>query len=123
MSNKKERALVLDARIDDFDFLLINIYNAYTKKKQISVFNVFTKYYLILKISIIIMLYSQVTLFDASLDANGSTPTLKSWLINKLIELNETLGRCDIWRIRNPKKSKCTFQQKHLSRTIQQRLD
>ena len=47
--------------------------------------------------------------FNASLDTKGGTPTLKSRSINKLIELNETLDLCDIWRIRNPLKSKYTF--------------
>ena len=44
------------------------------------------------------MLYLQVTLiyFDASLDAKGGTPTLKSRSINKLIELNKTLDLCHI---------------------------
>ena len=94
------------------------------RKRNRSVFLMFLlQYYLILKISIIIILYFQVTLFNPSLDANGGSPTLKSRLINKLIELSETLGGCDIWRIRDSKKSKCTFLQKHFSRTIQQRLD
>ena len=61
--------------------------------------------------------------FDASLDAKGGTPTLKSRSINNLIELNETLDLCHIWRIRNPKKRKYTFRQKHLSRIIQLSLD
>ena len=59
--------------------------------------------------------------FDASLDAKGGTPTLKSRSINKLIELNETFDLCDTWRIRNPKKRKYTFIQKHLSGVIQRR--
>ena len=33
---------VLDARTDDFDFLLINIYNTKAEKEQASVFNVLT---------------------------------------------------------------------------------
>ena len=61
--------------------------------------------------------------FDASLDAKGGTPTLKSRSINNLIELNETLDLCHIWRIRNPKKRKYRFRQKHLSRIIQLSLD
>ena len=39
---KKRRAFVLDAKIYEFDFLLINIYNANTEKEQISVFNELT---------------------------------------------------------------------------------
>ena len=39
MSDKKGRVLVLDARIDDSDFLFISIYNANTEKEQVSVMN------------------------------------------------------------------------------------
>ena len=58
--------------------------------------------------------------FDASLDAKSGTATLKNRSINKLIELNETWD-CTMWGIRNPKKYKYTFWQKHLSGIIQQR--
>ena len=61
--------------------------------------------------------------FDASLDAKGGIPTLKSRSVNKLIELNETLNLCDIPRKRNPKKRKYTFRQIHLSGIIQRGLD
>ena len=36
---RKGRVLVLDAQIDDSDFLLMNIYNANTEKEQVSVVN------------------------------------------------------------------------------------
>ena len=39
---KKGGVLVLDARIDDFDFLLRNIYNANTEKEQVSAPNELT---------------------------------------------------------------------------------
>ena len=39
MSDKKGRVLVLDARIDDSDFLFISIYNANMEKEQASVLN------------------------------------------------------------------------------------
>ena len=39
LSNKKGRVLVLDVRIDDSDFLFINIYNANMEKEQVSVLN------------------------------------------------------------------------------------
>ena len=42
LSNKKGRDLVLETRIDDFDFLLINICNANTEKEQTSVLNELT---------------------------------------------------------------------------------
>ena len=39
MSHNKGEILFLDALIDDFDFLLINIYNANTEKEHVSVLN------------------------------------------------------------------------------------
>ena len=49
MCYKKGWVFVLDTQIDDFTFLLINIYNPYKEKEQVSVLNEITKYYLILK--------------------------------------------------------------------------
>ena len=40
-----------------------------------------------------------------------------------MIELNKTLNLCDIWRIKNLKKRKYTFQQKHISGITQGKLD
>ena len=126
LSDKKGRVLILDTRIDGSDFLLINIYNTNTEKEQVSVLNELTT----------ILSNFQNTLnhnfifggnfnifFDATLDAKGGTPTLKSRSINKLIELNRMLDLRDVCRIRNPKKCKYTFKQKHLSGIIQRRLD
>ena len=42
LPNKKKRVFVLDAQIYDFDFLLINIYNANTEKEQATVLNELT---------------------------------------------------------------------------------
>ena len=112
MSDKKGRVLVLDVQIDDSDFLLMNIYNANTEKEQVSVLN---------ELSTILSNFKNIhnhniiftgdfnIFFDASLDAKGGSPTLKSRSTIKLIELNEMLELCDIWRIRNPKKCKYTF--------------
>ena len=61
--------------------------------------------------------------FNASSEEKGGTTSLRSQSINKLIELNETLDLCDVWRTGNPKKRKYTFRQKHLSGIIQRRLD
>ena len=128
MSNKRARILVLDARIDDFGFLLINIYNANTEKEQFSVLNelpiILSNFENINNHNVIFMLAGEFDIiFDSSLDPNGGTSTLKSWSINKLTEFNETIDLCDIWRMRNPKKSKCTFQQIHLSGTRPRLLD
>ena len=81
MFGKKGRVLVLDARIDDTDFLLINIYNANTEKEQVNVLNE-----LITTLSIFENIHNHNVIFagdfniffDTSLDAKGGTPTLKS---------------------------------------------
>ena len=91
--------------------MLINIYNANTKKEQVRVLD---------KLTTIISNFENIgnhviftddfnIFFDTSLDAKGGTLTLKSRSINKLIELNKTLDLCVIWRIRHPKKRKYTF--------------
>ena len=126
MSDKKGRVLVLDARIDDSDFLLINIYNANTEKEQVSVLNELTT--ILSNFENIhnhnVFLAGDFNIFcNASLDAKGGAPILKSRSINKPIELNETLDLCDILRIRNLKNCKYTFRQKHLSGIMQRRLD
>ena len=125
LSNKKGWVLVLDAGIDDSDFLLTNIYNANMEKEQVSVLNEL--------ITILSNLGNTLNhnvifpgdfniFFDASLDAKGGTLTLKGLSVNKLIELIETLNLCDMQRKRNPKKRQYTFQQKHLSGIIQRRI-
>ena len=42
LSDKKGRVLVLEAWINDFDFLLVNIYHANTENEQVSVPNELT---------------------------------------------------------------------------------
>ena len=40
-----------------------------------------------------------------------------------MIQIKEKVNLCDIWRIRNPKIKRFTFQQQHASGFIQRRLD
>ena len=82
------------SQIDDFDFFLINIYNANTEKEQVSVLH---------KLTSVLSNFENIdnhnfiftgdfdAFFDASLNATDSTPTLKKGSINKLKELNKTL--------------------------------
>ena len=106
--------------------MLINIYNVNTEKEQVSALNelitILSNFENINNHNVIFAGDFNI-FFNASLDAKGGTPTLKSHSINKLIELNETLDLCDISRIRNPKKRKYIFGQKHLSGFIQRWLD
>ena len=106
LTDKKGQVLVLEARIDDFDFFLINIHNANSEKEQVCVLKelttILSNFENIHNHNVIFAGDFNI-FFNASLDAKGGTPTLRSQSINKLIELNETLDLCDIRRIRNPK--------------------
>ena len=84
---KKGQIFVLDAQIHD------------TEKEQVSVLNELTT---ILLITIILYLLVTLTCFWHLFSTNGGTPILKSRFVNRLIELNETLDLCDIWRIKKP---------------------
>ena len=84
--------------IDGFDFLLINIYNAYREKEQVSVLNQLTTILSNFEnIDNHVLFTGDFNIFFlVSLDAKGGTPALKRRSINKLIELNKTLDLCDI---------------------------
>ena len=92
LSDKKERVLILGARINDFNFLLINfvyiyiyyilyIYNANTEKEQVGVLKGLTT-----TLSNFQNVDNHTVIFagdfhmfvDASLDAKVGTPNLKS---------------------------------------------
>ena len=51
-------------------------------------------------------------IFKCKFETNGGYPVLKKKALAKLIEINESLNLCDIWRIRNPPKKHCTFHSK-----------
>ena len=48
---------------------------------------------------------------DCKLETNDGNPVLKKKSLANLIEINESLNLCDIWRIRNPPKKHYTFHQ------------
>ena len=61
--------------------------------------------------------------FNIKLESYGGNPVFKKRSVGKIFELKETYNLTDIWRIRNPKAKQYTFQQKHVSRFFQRRLD
>ena len=48
-------------------------------------------------------------IFCCKIETNGGNPVLKKKSLAKLIEINERLNLCDIWRIRNPPKNVTHF--------------
>lgn len=97
LSYKNKQILVLVQQNDGFDFFSIYIYNVNTEKEKVSVLNK-------LNLNKLIFAGDVNVFFDTLLDAKCDTITLKSWSIHKLIDLNQMLDFCDIWRIKNPKK-------------------
>ena len=125
-SDKAGRILLLDVKIDDTVFVLVNIYNASTENDQLQ--TVPDLNYILGNINDIetknIILGGDFNVFlNLSLEASGGNPVLKKKSIAKLIQLKEKFSLCDIGRIRNPKVKRFTSRQHHKSGFIQRRLD
>ena len=43
--------------------------------------------------------------------------------VAKFIHIKESLGLCDIWRVRNPRKKRYTSRQQHVTGFIQRKLN
>ena len=108
--------LVIEVKIDDSVFVLINIYNANTESEQLHTLNDLVN---ILETIEDIQNKSVVlggdfnVILNPSLDSEGGKPVIKKRAIAKLIQITENLDLCDIWRIRNPKRRRFTFRQHH----------
>ena len=118
------RILILEVRINDESFLLINLYNANSELDQITVLD---------------LLYSKIEnlilddkckpifggdmnlIFDTKLDSSGGNPILKKKSLTKLMKILLKLDACDIFRVRYPHQKRFTFHRKNPS--IQRRLD
>ena len=56
-------------------------------------------------------------------EARGGNPKMKNKSIAKPILIKESLGLCDIWRVRYPKKKRYTFRHQHVTGFNKRRLD
>ena len=105
---------------------MINLYNANTENEQINLLSSLSKLLEDFDISLtkqLVMARDFNLFFNSKLEAQGGNPTIKKKSLAKLIELKETYGLCDIWRVRNTKSKHFTFTKKHSSGFIQHRLD
>ena len=124
--DKNGRILILDVKVDETNFVLVNIYNPNTETEQVATLHDLDKMLETIKDLYdkhIVLAGDFNFFFDTSLDSYGGKPTLKKKSIAKFIELKEKFDLCDIWRIRNPKTKRYTFRQKYVSGLIQRRLD
>ena len=124
--DKNGRILILDVKVDETNFVLVNKYNPKTETEQVATLHDLDKMLVTIKDLYdkdIVLAGDFNFFFDIFLDLYGGKPTLKKKSIAKFIELKEKFDLCDIWRIRNPKTKRYTFRQKHVSGLIQRRLD
>ena len=120
------RILIVDANIDDQNFLLINFYNANTESEQINIISRLNQLLddCYLDSTKKVVLAGDFNLFlDASLEALAGNPTLKKKSISKAFQLIEQHNLIGIRRIRNPILKRYTFRKNHFSGFIQRRLD
>ena len=115
-----------EIEVNETNFVLVNIYNPNTETEQVTTLLDLGKMLETIKDlsgKHIVLAGDFSFFFDTSLDPYGGKPTLKKKPITKFIELKEKFDLCHIWRIRNPKTIRYTFRQKHVSGSIQRRLD
>ena len=102
------RILVIEVKIDDSVFVLINIYNANTESEQLhtlnDLINILETFEDIQNKSVVLVGDFNVIL-SPSLDSEGGKPVIKK----KTIQITEKLDLCDIWRICNPKRKRFSF--------------
>ena len=107
------------------EFILISLYNANTKKDQLTTFSELTNLlenFDLTKNKPIIFAGGFNLFLDRSLEAKGGNPCLKKQSLSKLLCIKEKLNLCDIWHIQNPKAKQYTFRQQRFSGFIQRCL-
>ena len=118
--------MVIEVKIGDSVFVLINIYNANTESEQLhtlnNLINIPETLEDIQNKSVVIGGDFNVIL-NPPLDSDGGKHVIKKKTITKLMQITENLDFCDIWRIRIPKRKRFTFRQHHSTGFIKKRLD
>ena len=131
-SNKKQdesgRILILDTKVSDNGFLgiMINLYNANNESEQLNTLSTLCN--LLDDINDLhcknIILGEDVNVFfNLTCEARGGNPKMKNKSVAKFIRIKESLGLCDIWRVRNQNKKRYAFRQHHVTGFIQRRLN
>ena len=117
---------MLQVKIDDEVYLLVNLYNSNTEPEQLKT---------LLELETILLNfdvneYNHIIFsgdfnifFNVSLKTTGGNAILKTRTVGKFLALKDKFDLCDIWRIKHPKTKTFTLRQKHFSGFIQHRLD
>ena len=116
--DESDRILILDVKFSDNDFLLINLYNFDKESEQLNTLSALCN---ILE-DITDLNCKSMTLggdfnifFNLTYKVRGGIPKMKNKSVAKIIHVKESLGLCNIWRVRIPKKKCYTFRQKHVT--------
>ena len=125
-NDKNGCILILDVKVDESNFVLVNIYNPNTETEQVATLHDLDK-----MLETIKDLYDKhialagdfIFCFDISLESYEGELALKKKSIAKSIKFKEKSDLYDISRIRNPKTKTFTFRQKYVFGLIQRRLD
>ena len=101
-SDKHRRILIMEALVEDTEFILINLYNANTENDQLTTFseliNLLENFDLTKNKPIIFT--GDFNLFlDRGLEAKGGNPCLKKQSLSKFLYVKEKLSLCGIWQI------------------------
>ena len=121
LSDNNGRTLIFDVEIDPKNFILINLYNPNTVAEQLETLSklmeMLTKLHL--------TQFNNITCAeDSNLFFNVNLRVVEEiHSVRKQFELKETYNLKDTWRMKNPKAKQYTFQQKHVPRFLQRRLD
>ena len=94
-SDENERILIIEAKIIEDNFIVINIYNSNTESEELKLFQPCKMCWMILRVSG----GDSNLIIDCKVKTNGGNPVLKEKYVAKLIEINKSLNLCDIWRI------------------------
>ena len=97
---------ILDANIDDENFILINLYNPDTETEQLKTLSKLTE--MLTKLHLtqnnnIICTGDLNLFFNVNLESYRGNLIFKKHSVRKIFELKETYNLTDIWRIGNPK--------------------
>ena len=126
ISDNNGSKLVLQVKIDDEIYLLVNLYNSSTELDQLETLHGFETIFLkfdVNEYNHIIFSGNFNIFFNVSLEATGGNAKLKTLTVGNFLELKDKFDLCDIWRIKHPKTKTFTFRQNYFSGFIQQRLN
>ena len=125
-SDEIGKILIIEIKINNEIFILINIYNENCEKDQVNLLKILENQLNMFEnanSSNIILAGDFNFYFDKTLEAYGGNPQTKKQSIASFLKIKGKWDLTDIWRIRNPTRKKYTFRQNHFSGYLQRRLD